>query len=251
MEQTLNGEHRLDPIIGDPIVYARSPELLSASFARGRNAVCVPMEVPQGALEEVMRGPRDGAGTSTGMLVTMPHKHGSKPSARRLGDLAAPEIVSVIRRKPDRHGTATARTARPSSRRRSTMARPQGARVCLSAREARAAPSRFRCSRRGAGADRIRHRRGARAPLAICSPKWARGASGTDRRIRPGATWSATPRISAWPKAIRCRSARNCCTALFVGDVIAGHGTTSLIAAAEQAGCRTRTETKWLRRSKG
>jgi shikimate dehydrogenase len=40
MTLKLNGETRLYPIIGDPIVYARSPELLSASFAaRGRNAV--------------------------------------------------------------------------------------------------------------------------------------------------------------------------------------------------------------------
>ena len=52
MLERLSGETRLFPIIGDPVIYARSPEVLTRNFAaRGRNAVCIPMQVPDGALD--------------------------------------------------------------------------------------------------------------------------------------------------------------------------------------------------------
>jgi shikimate dehydrogenase len=48
MLEKLNGETRLFPIIGDPIIYMKSPERLSSGFAaRGDNGICVPMQVPQ------------------------------------------------------------------------------------------------------------------------------------------------------------------------------------------------------------
>jgi shikimate dehydrogenase len=57
MLEQLNGETRLFPIIGDPIIYVKSPERLTSGFAaRGHNGICVPMQVPQGALESVMPG---------------------------------------------------------------------------------------------------------------------------------------------------------------------------------------------------
>jgi len=57
MPDHLNGATRLFPIIGDPVRYAESPVRLTESFGgAGHNAVCVPMEVPAPALDDVMRG---------------------------------------------------------------------------------------------------------------------------------------------------------------------------------------------------
>ena len=57
MLEKLNGETRLFPIIGDPIIYVKSPERLTSGFAaRGHNGICVPMQVPEGALGSVMQG---------------------------------------------------------------------------------------------------------------------------------------------------------------------------------------------------
>ena len=48
MLESLSGETRLFPIIGDPIKYVKSPERLSSGFAaRGHNGVCVPVQVPE------------------------------------------------------------------------------------------------------------------------------------------------------------------------------------------------------------
>ena len=74
MVDQLSGASRLFPIIGDPIKYVESPQRLSASFAdRGHNGVCVPLEVPEGALDAVMGGLTSALNVD-GILVTMPHK---------------------------------------------------------------------------------------------------------------------------------------------------------------------------------
>ena len=45
----LNGRTRLHPLLGDPIVYARSPDWLSKHMAkRGMNGISLPMEVKDG-----------------------------------------------------------------------------------------------------------------------------------------------------------------------------------------------------------
>ena len=98
----LNGQTRLYPIIGDPIVYVKSPERLSASFAAaGHNGLCVPMQVPKGDLDTAIRGLSRIANID-GLLVTMPHKFAafaycatSSTTAQRLG------VVSVMRRNSD------------------------------------------------------------------------------------------------------------------------------------------------------
>lgn len=55
----LNGEARLFPILGDPmiyVIYAQSPERLARSFAaRGHNGICIPMQVPEGMLESTLQ----------------------------------------------------------------------------------------------------------------------------------------------------------------------------------------------------
>src|SRR5437868_124638 len=79
MLERLSGETRLFPIIGDPIRYAQSPARLTSGFAaRGRNGICVPMQVPDGDLERVMHGLARIANID-GVLVTMPHKGTAYP----------------------------------------------------------------------------------------------------------------------------------------------------------------------------
>src|SRR3954453_6206387 len=98
----LSGEARVFPIIGDPIRYVQIIPRLTSEFAtRGHNGICVPMQVPDGALDVVL-----DALTRTlnvdGLLVTMPHKFTafehcatSSQTARVLGG------VSVMRRNDD------------------------------------------------------------------------------------------------------------------------------------------------------
>ena len=51
MLDALSGETRLFPILGDPIAFVKSPQRLTAGFsARGHNAACVPMLVPEAQL---------------------------------------------------------------------------------------------------------------------------------------------------------------------------------------------------------
>lgn len=53
----LSGRTRLFPIIGDPIQYVESPVSLTRTLAeRGHNAICIPMQVPAGALDAVVGG---------------------------------------------------------------------------------------------------------------------------------------------------------------------------------------------------
>ena len=70
MLEKLNGETRLFPIIGDPIIYVKSPERLTSGLAaRGHNGICIPIQVPEGALESAMQGLSQIANVD-GFLVT-------------------------------------------------------------------------------------------------------------------------------------------------------------------------------------
>lgn len=96
------GASRLYPIIGDPIKYVESPVWLTKTFAeRGHDALCVPMQVPDRALDAVMAG-LAAAGNVDGILVTMPHKHTAFAHCATSSDRARLlEVVSVIRRSAD------------------------------------------------------------------------------------------------------------------------------------------------------
>src|SRR5258706_3166789 len=102
MLDQLNGATRLFPIIGDPIRYAESPVRLTRSFgALSHNAVCVPMEVPAPALDEVMRG-LSSTPNVDGVLVTMPHKRTAFGHCAITSDRSALlGVVSVMRRNAD------------------------------------------------------------------------------------------------------------------------------------------------------
>lgn len=102
MPDLLSGESRLYPILGDPVKYAKSPELLTKSFAaRGHNAVCIPMEVSESAFDVVMMALAVTPNVD-GILTTMPHKFTAKAYCSTLSEASRLfSAVSVIRRNAD------------------------------------------------------------------------------------------------------------------------------------------------------
>lgn len=85
-------------LVGDPIHAAKSPQLFNPLFAaQGRDAICIPMQVPADALAAFVAGIRRVANLD-GLLVTMPHKTRMvelvdelHPSARAVG------AVNIVR----------------------------------------------------------------------------------------------------------------------------------------------------------
>lgn len=243
MELTLDGRTRLFPILGDPIVYARSPELLSRSFARrGVNALCVPMQVPDGALPAVMAG-LGATPNIDGLLVTMPHKFRVLPFCATLSETSRLlQVVSVMRRNPD--GTWHGDSQDGASFVKAQVdggARPEGARVLLIG--AGGAGSAIAISLLQAGVRELAvHDLDAarvRDLIALLEPI-------SGGRMRPGTPdptgfdmlchathlgMNAGDPLPVAPELLH--------PGLFVGDVIAGHGETPLLRAARAAGCRT------------
>lgn len=102
MSVQLDGETRLIPIIGDPIRYVKSPNVLSHTLnANGANTLCIPMQVPAGSLDITMRA-LSAAGNVDGILVTMPHKNDAVAWCSTLSETSRQlNTVSAIRRNPD------------------------------------------------------------------------------------------------------------------------------------------------------
>jgi Shikimate dehydrogenase substrate binding domain len=101
MLEKLSGETLLYPIIGDPIIFVKSQRLTAEFEARDHNGICVPMQVPDGELESVMRG-LGSIPNVRGLLITMPHKSTmfaycalSSETSKLLG------VVNVARRNAD------------------------------------------------------------------------------------------------------------------------------------------------------
>jgi shikimate dehydrogenase len=85
-------------LVGDPIHAAKSPQLFNPLFAaQGRDAICIPMQVPADGFGAFVAGMRRAANLD-GLLVTMPHKTRMvefvdelHPSARAVG------AINVVR----------------------------------------------------------------------------------------------------------------------------------------------------------
>jgi shikimate dehydrogenase len=98
----MNGETRLHFCVGNPIAQVKSPEGLSAAFARrGVNAVCIPAQVKSEDLAGFFAAAKLIVNVD-GCIVTVPHKLAAlrhcdeiSPRARLLG------AVNVMRRCPD------------------------------------------------------------------------------------------------------------------------------------------------------
>ena len=239
----LSGATRLFPIIGDPIKYVESPMRLSRTFAvRDFNGVCVPLQVPAGDLDAVMAG-LTAAGNVDGILVTMPHKftafeHCATSSTRA----ALLKVVSIIRRNTDGtwHGDMLDGRAFVKAQ-IDHGAQPDGARALL-------------LGAGGAGgAIAIALLEAGVRELIIHDPDTARVdtlidlvsgvgqgrviagpadptdcdlvCNATPLGMEDGDPLPVDPELLTW--------------SMFVGDVIAGHGVTPFLQAAQMAGCNT------------
>ncbi len=70
----ITGTTKIYGLIGDPLDKARSPVMMNSFFMRHHlDAVCIPMNVPIGALAHFVAGARTLRNLG-GLLITMPHK---------------------------------------------------------------------------------------------------------------------------------------------------------------------------------
>ncbi|WP_217465621.1 shikimate dehydrogenase family protein [Burkholderia lata] len=243
MFELLSGETRLFPIIGDPIRFVKSPQRLTSGFeARGYNGICFPMQVAAGAFDAVMSG-LSATPNVDGLLITMPHKFTafahcatSSPTARLLGG------VSVMRRNQDGtwHGGMLDGLAFVKAQ-IDEGARPQGAKVLLVG--AGAAGSAIAIALLEAGVrELVIHDADASRveQLLAVIGELGRGRAHAGPADPTGCEMvcNATPMGMAdgdpLPVAGHLLSA-----SMFVGDVIAGHGVTPFLQAAQAAGCKT------------
>ncbi len=239
----VSGRTRLYPIIGDPIEFAQSPRRLTAGLAaRGHDALCCPMQVPSGALPDVMRA-LALTGNVDGVLVTMPHKARVVDHCATVSDrVALLGAASVIRRNVDGswHGDMLDGIAFVQAQ-RDAGARPEGARVLLVG--AGGAGSAIALALLEAGVrELIVHDRDERKARELV----ARIACRADGRARTGASHPAgcdmvcnASSAGMAPDDELPVPAALIDGSMFVGDVIAGHGTTPLLVVAQAAGCRT------------
>ncbi|AOR32314.1 hypothetical protein BFF78_15675 [Streptomyces fodineus] len=98
----ITGRTALTLLLGDPVVQARSPELVNAELARrGLDARLMPVQVAAGDLGPLVTALRT-AGTFRGAVVTMPHKHAVVPLLTTAGvRVARTAACNVIRREPN------------------------------------------------------------------------------------------------------------------------------------------------------
>ena len=243
MLEKLSGETLLYPIIGDPIVFVKSPHLLTAEFeGRGHNGVCVPMQVPDGELEALVRALGRVANVR-GLLITMPHKNAmfahcstSSATSKLLG------AVSVVRRNSDGswHGDMLDGVAFVAAQKKQG-AKLEGARVLQIG--AGGAGSAIAIALLEAGvrgvvlhdANQERVQDMVRLLSGVGRGRVVAGGpdpSGCDMVV------NATP-MGMSPNDPLPIDAHLLTDSMFVGDVVAGHGVTPLLQAARAVGCKT------------
>ncbi|MDR5817125.1 shikimate dehydrogenase [Caballeronia sp. LZ033] len=243
MTEKLNGATRLFPIIGDPIRFVKSPQKLTRGFvARGHNALCLPMQVANDDLDVVMRALTLTANVD-GLLVTMPHKQSAFAYCASVSDTARLlGAVSVMRRNADGtwHGDMLDGLAFVKAQTDHGAHVSDGRALLIGAG---AAGSAIAIALLEAGISELIIHDADEARSA-----WLAGKLGEPdrRRVRVGPAnptgctlvFNATPMGLHGDDPLPLR--RDLLDAsMFVGDVIAGHGVTPLLAAAQAAGCKT------------
>jgi shikimate dehydrogenase len=243
MTVNLNGRTRLYPLLGDPIVYARSPDWLSQHMAkRGMNMISLPMEVPEGALDVVIAG-LAATRNVDGFSLTMPHKTAGYAHCATVSDTSRMlGVVAAVRRNKDGswHGHTTDGDAFVKAQ-IDHGAKIEGARVLVLG--AGGAGSAIVISMLEAGASEVvvHDAESARAHKLVGLLQDKAGP-----RIRAGSSdptgfdvvSNATPMGMAEGDPLPLDIDKLTPT-MFVGDVVAGHGETPLIKAARAKGCRT------------
>lgn len=239
----INGETRLVPIIGEPIIYVKSPEWLSEAFSRcGHKEICVPLQVAEKDLERVLHG-LSCVPNVVGVLVTMPHK---KTIYRYCATTSARskllQTVSVMRRNLDGswHGDVLDGNSFVKAQ-MDNGARLEDARVLLLG--AGGAGSAIGVALLEAGVRElivhdIDEVRSEQLVDTLATLGQARVRSGSSDPTGCDMVCNATSLGMAEGDALPLNV--NLLTAtMFVGDVIAGHGQTSFMRAARAVGCQT------------
>ncbi len=243
MLETLSGETRLFPIIGDPIIYARSPQRLTSGFAgRGHNGICIPMQVPEAAFDSVMRGLALIPNVD-GLLITMPHKFrafGYCATSSQTSSLFG--VVSVMRRNADGswHGDMLDGVAFVKAQ-MDQGAQPRGARVLLLGAGGAGSAIALALLEAGVGELIVYDMDSARIGHLIellCDVARGRLKSGPPDPSGCDMICNATPMGMAGGDPLPI-DASLLLPAMFVGDVVAGHGVTPLLRTAQAVGCRT------------
>jgi shikimate dehydrogenase len=243
MFEHLDGATRLFPIVGDPIRYVEAPARLTRSFGtRGDNAVCVPMQVPGPALDDVLRGLSSTANVD-GVLVTMPHKRAAFGHCATSSERAALlGVVSLMRRNADGtwHGDMLDGLAFVKAQ-KDHGAQPAGARVLLLG--AGGAGSAIAIALLDEGVEElilhdVDEARAADLVKLLADRGNTNVTTGPPDPTGCDMVCTATPLgmtegdpLPVAPDLLT--------SSMVVGDVIAGHGQTPFLAAAQAAGCRT------------
>jgi shikimate dehydrogenase len=239
----LSGATRLFPIIGDPIKYVESPRRLTRTFdERGYNGICVPMQVGADDLDTAMAG-LIASRNVDGILVTMPHKftaftHCATNSerAKMLG------VVSVIRRNPAGtwHGDMLDGLAFVKAQ-KDHGAKPEGARVLLVGAGGAGSAIAIALLEAGVGELIIHDADESRVAMLLnllTDLGQGRVSAGPPDPTGCDLVCNATPMGMEDGDPLPVDAAL-LTSSMFVGDVIAGHGQTAFLAAAESAGCQT------------
>lgn len=243
MTINLNGRTRLYPLLGDPIIYARSPDWLSKHMAkRGMNMISLPMEVPEGKLETVMAG-LAATKNVDGLSLTMPHKVKGydycatvSETSRLLG------VVSAIRRNADGtwHGHTTDGDAFVKAQ-IDNGATVKDARVLVLGAGGAGSAIVISMLDMGAKAVAVHDTDASRAEklVELLQDKAGdRVEVGSNDPLGFDLICNATPMGMEDGDPLPIDPAR-LDSSMFVGDVVAGHGETALIKAAREAGCGT------------
>ena len=241
MFEALSGETVLYPILGDPIGLVKSPQRLTARFTElGHNGICVPMLVPGGALQDVVRG-LAFVPNVRGLLVTMPHKSAmfklcatASETSKLLG------VVSIVRRNENGswHGDMLDGLSFVEAQ-RSAGAKIEGERVLQIG--AGAAGSAIAVALLDAGVrELVLHDVDASKAEALVQLLLHRGRviSGPSDPTGCDLVVNTTP-MGMRPDDPLPVSRDSLTRSMFIGDVVAGHGRTPLLQAAQAAGCGT------------
>lgn len=243
MLKNLSGETRLFPIIGEPIIYVQSVRRLTSGFAaRGHNGICVPMQVSAADLKPVMHGLTQTRNVD-GLLITMPHKFTCFPYCTTYSDTAKLfGVVSVARRNPDGtwHGDMLDGEAFVKAQ-IDEGAKPKDARVLLVGAGGAGSAIAMALLKAGVRELVVHDADGSRSAKLV----GLLSGVGSGRVIVGPAdptdcdmVCNATPLGMAEGDPLPV-DARLLKSSMFVGDVIAGHGITPFLRAAQAAGCKT------------
>lgn len=243
MLESLSGETRLFPIFGDPIAFVESPKTFTQALEkRGTNGVCVPMRVAKDDLDVVMCA-LSVTSNVDGLLVTMPHKATSFGYCATSDETASLlKAVSVMRRNADGswHGGMLDGAAFVKAQ-IDAGAQPKGAKALLVGAGSAGGAIGVALLRAGVSelilsdtdTTRVKDLKSALDTLSL----------GTVR-IGPADPSGCDMVCNATPMGLHKDDplpveAGKFEASMFVGDVIAGHGTTPFLQAAQDAGCKT------------